>query len=132
MAAVANVKSVGSDFGNQENLIRVQYDFSVDGGAIGDLDLSELSQGDSLARLVGVSVETLAEGATATISVGIGGGTEFLATEAVDSFTAGTMVQPDEAGYLKLADGSGKLTMSIATAALTAGKMTFIFKTMSF
>jgi hypothetical protein len=132
MTAVVNFKPIGSDFGNQENLIRVEYDFAKDGGAVGDLDLTSLAQGSALAKFVGVSVETLAVGATATISVGVNGGTEFLATEAVGSFTAGAFVEPDDADFKKVVTTTGKLTISIATAALTAGKMTFIFKTMSF
>ena len=133
MAAVANFKPVGSDFGNQENLIRVVYDFSVDAGATGNLDLSGLAQGNTIAKLVGVSVETAGtSGGSATIAVGVGGGTEFLSATAIASFSIGAFVEPTDADFKKVVTTTGKLTMTIATAALTAGKMTFIFKTMSF
>ena len=133
MAAVKNVKPVGSDFGNQENLIRVQYDFSQDAGAIGDLDLMLDADGDVLVELVGISVDTaLTSGGAATIAVGVAGGTEYKGATAITGFTAGAFIAPGEFGFTrKVADGAN-VTMSIDTAALTAGKMTFIFKAMSF
>jgi hypothetical protein len=133
MAAVKNVKPVGSDFGNQENLIRVQYDFSQDAGAIGNLDLMLDADGDVLVELVGISVEEAVTSAgAATVAVGIANSDEFRSAIVLTTFTAGAFVQPETVGLVqKVADGAN-VTMSIATAALTAGKMTFIFKAMSF
>jgi hypothetical protein len=133
MTAVANVKPIGSDFGNQENIVRVVYDFALDGGATGDLDLSGLAQGSTIVALIGVAVETLpVSTGAATIAVGYNGGTEFLSATGKASFVAGTFVAPTVASYLKVVTATGKLTMSIGTEVLTAGKMTFVFKTMNY
>jgi hypothetical protein len=118
----------GVPFTNGKEIIRRVYDFSKDGGALADeYTLTNFSDGCAV-RLLGVSVETAFVGATATIDCGIAGGTgtEFLSGEAVASFSAGAWV-PGVADYIGVA-ANDDIEMDINTAALTAGKATFVFE----
>ena len=102
MAEVKGCKPVGSDFGNQENLVRVDYDFSKDAGAVGSLDLFQDSDGDVLMELVGISVEeTLTSGGAATVAVGVAGGDEYKSATVLGGFVTGAFVAPEEFGFVR-------------------------------
>lgn len=118
----------GVPFSNGSTIIRRVYDFALDGGALADeITLTSFTDGCAV-RLLGISVETAFVGATATIDCGIAGGSavEFLSAEAVASFSAGAFV-PGVSDYIAVA-AADDIEMDINTAALTAGKATFIFE----
>lgn len=129
MAVLSDHKTVAAPFGNAMDLVRVTYDFAVDGGAVADYDVFTAS-GNLLVELVCADVETaLTCGTDFDIDLGKGaGGAEFWsdnakAVYAIDlqplAATPGTIVE--------LADGE-KIVMGIETAAATAGKMHMIFR----
>ena len=106
-----------------------EYDFDVDGGAIGDISLrgSQLPA-NAVVTDVNVYWETAAAGATATVAYGVTGATTGIetATAITTAATAGlhkTDVDPTDATTFVDKDSSERsFTMSIGTAALTAGK----------
>jgi hypothetical protein len=137
MAAIVNEATVGGGFGNQINYARVTYDFAVDGGATGALDLFTAGAGGVVildARLV---VKTAATSAgSATLKWGPSADDDrFCNTTqgAVASLTLGAVIVPPAlegtpnviATPYYLAAAS-KLIMTIGTAALTAGKVEFV------
>lgn len=133
MAVLNDHKVIGAGFRNSGELHRVQYDFANDTGAIADYDAFTAS-GDLLVELVNIDCKTaLTATATSNIDLGKGaGGVEFLSAFdagggiAVDVQTAG-----DTAGKMvELADGE-KIVMGIDTAAVTAGKLEFLFRVYS-
>lgn len=132
MASLKAAKTVAAPFSNAVEVVRVIYDFAVEGGAVADKSVL-IASGKLLVRCVGVSVETaMTSGGSATIDLGKGtSGTEFVSTEAYTSFGADGFYASESAAFVKLADGE-VINMGIATAALTAGKVEFIFEVAQF
>lgn len=131
MAALSGHKTVGSPFGNAVELVVVTYDFSVDGGAISDLDVLT-ADGNLLVELYNIDVETAATSAGAAVmDLGKGaGGVEFKSDEAKADLSLDAQVAADTPGTIvELADGE-KIVMGIEAAAYTAGKFHFMFKVM--
>lgn len=128
MATLKGAKTVGAPFDNAVEVVRVMYDFSVDGGSVEDNTVLTAS-GVVLVRCIGTSTEVaLTSGGAATVDLGKGAsGTEFISTEAYTAFTLAGFVASESAAFVKLADGE-VINMGVATAALTAGKMEFIFE----
>lgn len=119
----------GAPYSNEVSIIRRVYDFSLDAGALADEVTLATFSDDCVVRLIGISVETaFTSGGAATIDCGLAGGTgvEFLSAEAVASFSAGAFVS-GIAAWTKVA-ATESIEMDIGTAALTAGKATFIFE----
>lgn len=124
MAAVAKVKQVGNTFANDIVTERAVYDFSVDGGAVGALDLFQ-ADADIVIKSFHAYVKTAAtSGGSATVAIGVTGAT----TAFVDA-TAGAVANLTANAVLgsaiaprRLASGNAVL-MTIGTAALTAGKI---------
>lgn len=132
MASVAAAKKVGSGFGNDKEIVRVIYDFSADGGAVGTLTLATATSDCVISDFMMVVKTACTSGGSATVSAGLTGDVDaFKVAEAVAGLTAATVWPEDGAfaGKIKLASGQ-VLTMSIATAALTAGKIEFSFEVM--
>ena len=121
------------------------YDFDKHGGATGTINLNTVSSGRPLGIsfpagamiLAGfVVVETLFAGATATIGLGVTGGGGYgtvgvLGATAVASFDEGAVLPLVQtyagAGEIALPlSAAGDLSVEIATAALTAGKMLIV------
>jgi hypothetical protein len=125
MAAVADAKH-GSSFTGKIDTVQVTYDFAVDGGATGALDLITADQ-DMIVRVVAKTVTGVTSGGSATLEVGKSGATATaiaqVAKTAADA--AGKVLQP--AGWMYLASGD-KLIQTIATAALTAGKIRYLIE----
>lgn len=123
MAQVAAKKDIKL-FSNEAQLIKVVYDFAVDGGAVGALDLFEAKE-DMVIHSAKVKIKTtFTSGGLATLIVGQTGDTDsIMPSLAVASATAGVVKHADAACLaLKLASGD-KVLMTIGTAAMTAGKM---------
>jgi len=133
MAALKNYQNCGAQFANAEEVIRVVYDFSQDGGATGDYDVL-VSKGDSMVKLEYAIVKTaVTSGGSMTMDLGKGNtGVEFMSGQAVAGLTAGAIFKPTYAtSMLKLADGE-KINMGLNVAAATAGKVEFVFKVMKY
>lgn len=140
MAAIAKRKYIGNLFSNEEGIERVQYDFAVDGGATGALDLFE-AQADVIITHFSSVVKTAAtSGGSATLKVGITADDDaFMTTTqgAVANLTLGAAIFPPAVEGtpnvlpcpVKLVSGA-KILQTIGTAALTAGKVEYIVKYM--
>ena len=128
MAAVKGAKVVGAPFDNRTEIVRVIYDFSVDGGEVEDNTLLT-ADGVLLVRCIGAYVQTACtSGGSATIEVGKGtSGAEFISAEAVATFAANAFFASESAAFVKLANAE-IINMGVAVAALTAGKIEFIFE----
>lgn len=129
MAVLSDKKTSGAPFGNESKLVRVSYDFSVDGGSIADYDVLE-ADGAMLVELVNIDVETaVTSGGALVLDLGKGaGGTEFKSDLAVASMTLDAQIGADTAGTIvELADAE-KIVMGIEAAAATAGKLNMMFR----
>lgn len=128
MAVVKNAKTVGAPFSNTVEVVRVIYDFSVDTGAVADYTLFTAS-GACLVRCIGADViAACTSGGSATLELGKGAsGAEFITAEAYTSFTLAGFYASESAAFVKLAD-TNVINLGIAGAALTAGKIEFIFE----
>ena len=101
---------------------RADYDFAVDGGAIGTLDLSadEIPSG-AIITGARIRVETVPVGATATIGIGVEANSDVQAAAAISGAPWSTTGVKDATGR-PLTTAARKVKATIATAALTAGK----------
>jgi hypothetical protein len=134
MTAKTSVKGIKG----KTQLAHAVYDYSLDGGATGAIDLFSLPA-NTIVHDCWFEVETApTSGASATIEVGITGGDTdgFIAQAAYSAFTIDLVSQSNLKGALlwdttEDADKRYKNTsavtvaMLIATAALTAGKIHF-------
>jgi hypothetical protein len=109
---------------------KVTYDFAVDGGAVSVITPANSPTIPLGAIILGGTIDittTLTSGGAATIALGLGAGAQAAALKAalaVASWTAGQLALIPvftAATYVK-ATAAAALTVSIATAALTAGK----------
>lgn len=127
--SLAAKRLAGAGFQNSVELVKVIYDFDVDGGAVGDYDVLE-ADGACLVQLVSIDCQTaLTAAASSVIDLGKGdGGTEFISNlDAASGISADVQTLPDTAGtVVELADGE-KIVMGIEVAAVTAGKLEFNF-----
>lgn len=132
MAALSNARTITPPFSNDRSMVRVVWDFAVDGGATGDLDVLT-ADGACLVRCIGANVKTAVTSAgSLDLDLGKGaGGVEFLSSVAVASLTLASYQASASQAFLKLADGE-KIIMGIDVAAATAGKIEFIFEIVKF
>jgi hypothetical protein len=132
MAALGNAKLnhfVGSA---GKHIVEVVYDFAVDGGAVGTLDVFEAKEGMIVTDVVTQVLTTCTSGGSATLILGVVGGDvdAFLASTAVASLTANATFPQAAAGVDLYLAANGKVGMAIGTAALTAGKIKFYIEVM--
>lgn len=134
---VADIKTVNT-FRNAETLVRVIYDFSVDGGAATDTYMLMVADEDLVITdfwVRGITeFDSAADGVT--IDLGIDGGDEDVLLDGVAeaTFAAGALVgrtivegTPNvDPLPLKLA-ADGQIQMKVLGEALTAGKAEFCF-----
>lgn len=128
MAAVKAAKVIGAPFSNVVEVVRVIYDFSVDTGAIADYTLFE-AKGSVLVKCIGADViAACTSSGSATLELGKGAsGAEFITAEAYTSFTLAGFYASESAAFVKMVNGN-VINLGIAGAALTAGKIEFIFE----
>ena len=128
MATVANAKSIGPIFNNAEEVVYAYYDFSVDAGAQGSLDIFTAAA-DVVVTHFHMEVETTCAGATAVLTVSATGELEKYCSAsqgAIAKLVAGyNLIAPYQG--LKIASGN-KIYQTIATAALTAGKIKYVIR----
>ena len=109
-----------------ERTARFSYDFARDGGAVGDITLDDdVLPDDALITRGMIHVKTALVGATATVALTVNTSEDILAATAITSFTLAAIldVVPVRTAATAIKTTTKKnLTMTIATAALTAGK----------
>jgi len=136
MPVVREYTSEKPGFPNQLEYLRVSYDFAADTGATGTYDLM-IASSRMLIVHAHLTVKTACtSGGSATVAYGVtGSASKFMnATQgAVASLTANaTIVPPAVEGtpnvlpFPYLMALNDKLLMTVATAALTAGKIEFV------
>lgn len=126
MTAVADTKTRGAGFENEEEIVRVVYDFAKDAGATGSLDLFTAANNLIVTYAHAHVLTACTSGGSATVSAGnADSAAGFIAATAVASLTKDAVIK--FVGSLRVAKGAA-VSMAIATAALTAGKIEFTFK----
>jgi hypothetical protein len=137
MAALAKKLNVGPAFSAGMEMAHVEYDFSVDAGAVGALDIFEAAEDIVITHFHSKVMTACTSDGSATLKVGVSGGTTdlFMNTTqgAVTSLTANAVILPLAVEGTpnalpipyKLASG-GKLIQTIGTAALKAGKVKYV------
>lgn len=105
--------------------VKATYDFAELGGAVGDITLSLKLPAGALVYNGLVNVLTNpTSGGSATVALKIEGSADLLAATAISSVTGQIDLVPDgtAANVVALTE-ERSLTVTVATAALTAGKM---------
>lgn len=108
---------------------RARYDFSVDGGAVGDIAIGPTGQIPAGAYITGgfVEVDTaVTGGGSAELAIKVEGAADIVASAAVSgapwSTTGRKDIVPDATGSTVVkTTAAGTITATVATAALTAG-----------
>lgn len=126
MASVSKAKVVGAQFPNSCEIVRVEYDFAVDGGATGDLTLLT-ADSQCVVFLKYASVKTaVTSGGSLTLDIGKGtSGAEIFSNKAVAALTLDSLhvgSAPVEIAVDEI------VNMKIEAAAATAGKVEFVFE----
>jgi hypothetical protein len=132
MAALVQYKELKT-WGAHRELVRITYDYSVDGGSVGALDIFKAKE-KCVVKLAEMYVKTACtSGGSATVSVGKTGDLAgMVAATAVASLTADAVILGAalDASHVLAADDIVK--MDIAVAALTAGKIEMVFEVIKF
>ena len=111
---------------NEKQLIRFEYDFAVDGGDVGAIelrpDVTQLREGMIVTSMI-IHAETALDGeATPTVTFGDGtAASAFAANQYGNLDSADDVVNISDLAVLLGEDP--KLTMTVGTEALTAGKL---------
>ena len=103
------------------------YDFSIHGGAVGTITLPlEIPDNAVITECMVDVITDPTSGGSATIALGLNTTTDLLAATAIASVT-GIVVAKEQAAAFKLT-AARQLQVTIATAALTAGKFAVALK----
>jgi hypothetical protein len=109
-----------------------RYDFAKDGGAVGDIELGPYLPVNAIITSGMIHVETAAtSGGSATVALKVNTAEDVLAATAVGSLTLNALLDVVPVGTAATAirtTALKKLTMSIAVASLTAGKIRVILE----
>lgn len=126
MAALKGKKIVGAGFPNAVEVVRVNYDFAKDTGAIGSYEVLE-AENDCVIKLRHAAVKTAVTSSGAlTMDLGKGAaGTEIISNKAVSALTLESL--HEGAAQVKLAAGE-KICMNLEAFDATAGKVEFVFE----
>ncbi len=153
MATLRDYKTIGAPFSNTSEIVRVIYDFSLDGGIATAKDVFIAAE-NIVIKSFFMIVNTACTGATATLDVGISGGDTVLLANAipvaslgvgtihkpVDVFTAVSATTFPDPLYATTTTVTsvkalpfilplgGKIVMETNTAAFTAGKIELVFE----
>lgn len=132
MAALNKYREVRS-WGAGREKFEIEYDFAKDAGAVGALDIFKAKEA-CVIKLAEMHVVTACtSGGLATVSCGKTADlTGMIGATAVASLTAGAVIlgAAIDASHTLAADDV--VQMDIAVAALTAGKIKFVFEVMKF
>jgi len=128
MANLAGHKTFGAPFSNEKEFVKVVYDFDVDGGAVSDIGVLTIDGDLVLTNFYANVITAVTSDGAPAIDLGIGaGGTEIWSDKAKGGLLINTIVGMDTVGNVRVADAS-VITLGIETAALTAGKIEFVFE----
>jgi hypothetical protein len=132
MANIAKIQTV-SALSSKEEIIEVEYDFAVDGGAVGVLNLVLAGEDMVVVDCYAKVITACTSGGSATLIAGVAGDTDAcIASTAVAALTAGAVIIGAASTMpVKLAS-AGYVLMTIGTAAFTAGKIKFVLKLAQF
>jgi len=126
--ALVNKKTIPAPFTNAVEIVRVQYDFAKDGGAIGDYDVLEAVEPMTVKIR---HIQALAEVTSAdAVNIDLGkndGGTEFLSNALKASFATNAVQGGTAGAVVRLAAGD-KIVLGVEAHAITAGKVEFVFE----
>ena len=107
-----------------EKVVAVTYDFSVSGGAVGDISLGYSTEEACLVtKVLTHEITNCTSGGSATVTLAAGA-TGLTGATAVASVATGTVALAGAATAIAVASGEA-LKVTIGTAALTAGKIRF-------
>lgn len=129
---VNSIVGLGTELTNRTTLVKVTYDFTVNGGLVSTINLSALSaQIPNNAIVRQCWINTLVaptSGGSATIALGLNTTVDLLAATAYTSFvTSGNAmlagIPINTAATMVKATAARRITLTIGTAALTAGKI---------
>ena len=131
--------SFGAPFGNESRIMETVYDFSADTGAVADYVLTAAADTDLMVKLVAIKSDVApTSGGAALLTVETTATADaFLNSEPYATFALGSVVIPENAttggtaGFVKVA-ATDTLQFSIEAAALTAGKLTFVWEIMEY
>lgn len=127
MSAVANAKASGSGWTGKMEVCEVTYDFAVDAGGTGALDLFTAEADLVIHRVTAKVKAAVTSSGSATVEVGKSGDTAgLMAQTGKASLGLGVVVDSKIGGY-KLASGA-KIIQTIATSALLTGKITYMIE----
>jgi len=139
MAALASALTLGgATFQNEEVIVKARYNFAVDGGATGALDIFTAGADLIISEFSSVVKKACTSMGSATLKVGVTGDDDaFMTTTqgAVASLTLGACIFPPAVEGtpntlpvpVKLASGA-KVLQTIGTAALTDGIVEYTCK----
>lgn len=120
-------KTIGPSFPNAAEIVRVVYDFAVDGGAIGALDAIEATDTCVVSMKHAHVISAVTSDGAVEFSIGSEANTnEFLNAE-VKADLAENDVLSSVGSKVRLVSGD-KIQLDIAVAAITAGKVEFVFE----
>lgn len=135
---VLRAGTLAPTFGNDSEIIKTVYDFSKDTGATGTYVMTAGAEAACMVKLLAIKVDAAVTSAgAATLIVGTSADDNaFIESEGKASFTLGAVVTPASVttginGFVKLA-ADATLDVTVETAALTAGKLTFVWEVMKF
>src|SRR5574343_656281 len=97
MTAIAKHQKAGPSFTDGVNFAHVEYDYSVDAGAVGALDLFTAGEDIVITHFHAKVMTTCTSGGSATVAVGITGSTSLFANAtqgAVANLTANAVIVP--------------------------------------
>jgi hypothetical protein len=130
MANLVDRKEIGLTFPNQNEIIRVKYDFSVDTGAVASYTVLT-ADSSCVVFLKAMIVKTaVTSGGSLTLDLGKGSaGTEIISNKAVASMT----IESLHVGAAPVQLDSGEIVaMNIEVAAATAGVLEFVFEVIKY
>lgn len=130
MANASAHKKLGSAWSNEEKVAEFEYDFSNDAGAVGTVTLGDCDQKMLITQAI-VFVETACtSGGSATVIIGPSSNTDAfldITSGAVGNLTDNATVI-ETTGIGSVVESTETFVMTIATAALTAGKIKVYLK----
>lgn len=111
---------------NEKQLLRFEYDFAVDGGAVGAIalrpDITQLKQGMIVTDIIVHAEAALLGGATPTVTFGDGTDVDAFLADSYGALDAlNDVTRNSDLAVLLGADPA--LTMTVGVEALTAGKL---------
>lgn len=140
MAALKNKKIVGASFPNATQIVKVIYDFALDGAMASPLDVIEAEDDIVILGFFAKVLTTCTSGGSATLAVGVSGGDVdvLMGDTAVAGLVANAFFAPPQVLTegtpntmspqlpIKLASGE-KIVADTTTASFLTGKIEFTF-----